>query len=529
MAYRPKVSVVIGSYNRRPLLELCIEAVRTELAAENFEIIVVDGGSDDGTVEWLTAQKDVISIIQHNRGEWRGKPIERRPWAYFMNLAFKAAAGEYVCMLSDDSLIVPGAIRNGLATFDRRRGKGEKIGGLAFYFRDYPVRKEYAVAANLGNVYVNHGLYLNEALAEVGYADEDYHFYFADTDLVLKMKQAGYKVVPTPTSFVEHYFEATPELRQSNNDFRKQQDRERLLERWQGVGYPYDRREYYERHIGRWREHPDGFTDPHGTIDKLIEASRAAVPPGPSVSVVIVNYNNAKGLEKTLRNVCAQTYPHTEIVVVDGASTDGSAAVIERHTDRIAARVSEPDTGIYDAMNKGMKMATGDFVIYMNTDDTFADENVLSRVAPELAGDGHDVVYGSRIYEVGKDKVRQPPPGIEAVHARMPYCHQAAFCRRTVLLEHPFNTFLKFAADYLQVVEMHKADRRFKKIDAVICRYQAGGASESGIRPYLEVLKIQFDNFPRQLVLAESVYWKGLKTNWPELSGQAVALEEAGA
>lgn len=270
----PKVSVVIGSFNRKKLLRLCIRAVREELDGIAHEIIVVDGGSTDGAKEWLVGQKDVISIIQHNRGSWLGKKIERKPWAYFMNLGFQAAAGEYVCMLSDDSLIVPGAIRNGLELFDERRSSGENVGAVAFYFRDFPLRKEYAVAVNVGNLYVNHGLYLRDAMHQVGYADEGYHFYFSDTDLVLKIKDAGYSCIPSEKSFVEHYFEATPEIRASNNDERKEADRMRLIDKWSGKAYPESKRADYIRVVGYWDYHPEGFVDEYGTIDKLIEASK---------------------------------------------------------------------------------------------------------------------------------------------------------------------------------------------------------------------------------------------------------------
>src|SRR5690554_6514400 len=124
MSMNPKISVVIGSFNRLELLKLCIRNVRSELVSISHEIIVVDGGSSDGTVDWLTKQKDLISIIQHNRGEWMGENIERRPWAYFMGLGFKCASGEYVCMLSDDSLILPNAIVNGLKKIEEEREGG---------------------------------------------------------------------------------------------------------------------------------------------------------------------------------------------------------------------------------------------------------------------------------------------------------------------------------------------------------------------------------------------------------------------
>lgn len=271
----PKISVVIGSYNRAKFLQLCIESVREELIGEAYEIIVVDGGSTDGSVQWLVDQRDVILILQHNRGQWRGADIERKPWAYFMNLAFKCATGRYVCMLSDDSIIVPGAIKEGVNVFDERISNGEKVGGVAFYFRDLtnlassPGREGYAVAVNLGNLYVNHGLFLNEGLREVGYCDESFHFYFADSDLAMKLTSAGYSIVESPKSFVEHIFAATPKIRATNNDARKQMDRMHLIEKWEGIGFPAEQKEDFVKKVGYWKYHPTGYADPHDTIGRI--------------------------------------------------------------------------------------------------------------------------------------------------------------------------------------------------------------------------------------------------------------------
>jgi len=96
----------------------------------------VDGGSTDGSLQYLAKQKDVITNIQHNRGEFRGKKIERRSWGYFINLGFNTSHGRYILMISDDCLLVPGALKNGVTLFEELLSKGQKIGAVAFCWRN---------------------------------------------------------------------------------------------------------------------------------------------------------------------------------------------------------------------------------------------------------------------------------------------------------------------------------------------------------------------------------------------------------
>ena len=231
---QPLISVVLGSYNRRSFLKATIENVRENGRDFPLEIIVVDGGSSDGALEWLTKQKDILTIIQHNRGKRSdGSAIMRRSWGYFMNLAFKAAQGKYILMISDDSLLVPGAIKNGVTLFEELLGKGEKVGAVAFYWRNWPKHKDYYVGRTLGmKLFVNHGLYLRDAVEKVGWIDEElYKFYNADGDLCLKLWHAGYSVVDCKTAFVEHYNHLKAE-QISNSD-----DRDAYLKKWAGIFY----------------------------------------------------------------------------------------------------------------------------------------------------------------------------------------------------------------------------------------------------------------------------------------------------
>lgn len=140
-----QVSVVLGTYNRLSFLKATIASVRASRIDVPYEIIVVDGGSTDGTIDWLTEQRDIIAIVQHNREVSEGKARRKRSWGYFMNLGFKCAEGRYVCLISDDSVVHPDTLANGVRHFDRGIADGHRLGAVAFYWRSWPEEKQYRV------------------------------------------------------------------------------------------------------------------------------------------------------------------------------------------------------------------------------------------------------------------------------------------------------------------------------------------------------------------------------------------------
>ena len=141
-----------------------------------------------------------------------------------MNLCFKATQGFYVLMLSDDCLLLPDAVNNGIDHYTRLEQEGKKIGGIAFYFRNWSEENRYYVHKTFGDkLMVNHGFFFKDALEAFNYVGENsYVFYKADSDLCLKIWQTGYEIVDCPTSFVEHYYDPNESVSLSNNALLKQ-------------------------------------------------------------------------------------------------------------------------------------------------------------------------------------------------------------------------------------------------------------------------------------------------------------------
>lgn len=165
-----------------------------------------------------------------------------------MNLGFKCAQGKFVCMLSDDCLVIPGAVYSGIVLYESQINQNINIGAIAFFWRNWSKNKKYRVGLTLGNkLFVNHGLFLNKALQDVDYIDEKtYLFYHADGDLSLKMWKKGYEIIASEKSYIEHFPHANIQVRKSNI-IRQKEDWENYLKKWENIYFAKS-----QNNIGGW-------------------------------------------------------------------------------------------------------------------------------------------------------------------------------------------------------------------------------------------------------------------------------------
>ncbi|MBN8453805.1 glycosyltransferase family 2 protein [Accumulibacter sp.] len=204
-----------------------------------------------------------------------------------------------------------------------------------------------------------------------------------------------------------------------------------------------------------------------------------------TISVITAVYNRADTIGQALASVERQSWTRVEHIVIDGASTDGTVAILESHRQYLATLVSESDGGIYDALNKGLARATGDVVGLMHSDDFYADERALDRVAKAFTDPAVDGVYGDLDY-VAKDDpsrvIRRWRSG-EYDPARLAWGwmppHPTLYLRRSVIEQWGgFDTSLHIAADYDAMLRyLAKGRIRLAYIPVVLVKMRVGGES----------------------------------------------------
>ena len=189
--------------------------------------------------------------------------------------------------------------------------------------------------------------------------------------------------------------------------------------------------------------------------------------PHPKFSIITVTYNAGKVLEDTIQSVVFQTYRNVEYIIVDGGSTDNTLDVVHKYQERICKVISEPDKGLYDAMNKGIRMATGDYLCFLNAGDELHENETLQKIVYTLKGkELPHVIYGETaiVDEEGHFLHMRRLSTPEHLHWKsfkegMLVCHQAFFARRELALANPYDLRYRFSADFDWCIRIMKQSK----------------------------------------------------------------------
>ena len=200
------------------------------------------------------------------------------------------------------------------------------------------------------------------------------------------------------------------------------------------------------------------------------------------ISIITVAYNNKNGLKETIKSVINQTYRNFEFVIIDGGSNDGSKELLESYSSQIDFWVSEPDKGIYNAMNKGIRKASGEYLIFMNSGDRFSANDILEKIIPHF--NNEDIVYGNAYYELeNRKKYEYKIPSKITIGSLLkePICHQSAFFRKELFEKYGmYDENNKIASDWTFMMDIfvhHNISQKY--INEFISIFEKTGISST--------------------------------------------------
>lgn len=197
------------------------------------------------------------------------------------------------------------------------------------------------------------------------------------------------------------------------------------------------------------------------------------------LSIITINYNNLSGLQKTIDSVISQSFKEFEWIIIDGGSSDGSKALIEQHSNHFSYWVSEPDNGIYNAMNKGIDHAGGDWLLFLNSGDWLFSNDILERVFSRDYD--ADILYGDVMYhwpdERGLELDQKPDKLSLYFFNERTICHQATFYRKKIFENHRYSEEYKICSDWALFIQLALENYHFEHLPFCIVNFVQDGIS----------------------------------------------------
>lgn len=203
----------------------------------------------------------------------------------------------------------------------------------------------------------------------------------------------------------------------------------------------------------------------------------------PFVSIVTVCYNAEETIARTMDTILTQTYPSVEYIIIDGGSTDNTVSLIQEYESLFREKqihfswISEPDHGIYDAMNKGISRVSGEWINFMNSGDGFYSKEVLSDIFSQEILPDEGVIYGNTELLLSCGNVVMTPKPISYLNKKMAFCHQSVFVRTEEMKAYLFNTDYRLAADYDFFYNYYQRGGKFRYVNLTIAVFE----SEKGV------------------------------------------------
>lgn len=239
----------------------------------------------------------------------------------------------------------------------------------------------------------------------------------------------------------------------------------------------------------------------------------------PKISVVTVVYNSSALIKNTVKSIINQSYSHIEYIVVDGGSTDGTIDILNRYKKNISTLISEPDRGIYDAMNKGIRLATGDFVVFINSGDKFSSPDILEKIFTNPDAAQADVIYGDTDITDSDGNIihsrrHRPPETLDwkSFKRGMLVCHQSFIARRNLI--DSYDLTYRYAADFDWCIRILKKSKSVHNSRQVISLFLEGGQTRKTIVPGL---KERFRIMRHHYGLISATFWNiilGVRFTW---------------